>query len=115
MSEGHTNDPLHGITLKMIVEQLVDRHGFEELARRTRIVCFENKPTINSSLKMLRKTDWARAKVERLYLADLKKKRRTERRAAERAAALTRSEAEPAEPSIVSEVLAPGLGTEPKD
>jgi uncharacterized protein (DUF2132 family) len=61
-------DPLHGITLKMIVTQLVDRYGWEELGRRINIRCFSNDPSINSCLKFLRKTAWAREKVEALYL-----------------------------------------------
>ena len=62
------NNPLHGITLKMIVEQLVETYGWEELAVRIRINCFYENPSISSSLKFLRKTPWARAKVEALYL-----------------------------------------------
>lgn len=63
------NNPLHSITLKMIVEQLVETYGWEELAVRIRINCFYENPSINSSLKFLRKTLWARTKVEELYLA----------------------------------------------
>ncbi|MBL1141569.1 MAG: DUF2132 domain-containing protein [Proteobacteria bacterium] len=61
-------DPLHGITLKMIVTQLVEKYGWEELGRHITINCFTNDPDISSSLKFLRKTDWARKKVETLYL-----------------------------------------------
>lgn len=61
-------DPLHGITLKMIVNQLVDKYGWEELAKQIQIKCFSNNPSINSSLKFLRKTPWAREKVEQLFL-----------------------------------------------
>ena len=61
-------DPLHGITLKMIVTQLEEKYGWEELGRRIKIKCFTNDPSINSSLKFLRKTPWAREKVEALYL-----------------------------------------------
>ena len=61
-------DPLHGITLKMIVTQLEEKYGWEELGRRINIKCFTNEPSINSSLKFLRKTPWAREKVEALYL-----------------------------------------------
>lgn len=61
-------DPLHGITLKAIVTQLVDHYGWEELARRINIKCFSNEPSINSSLKFLRKMPWARKAVETLYL-----------------------------------------------
>lgn len=61
-------DPLHGITLKTIVTKLVEEYGFEELGRRIKINCFISEPSINSSLKFLRKTPWAREKVEALYL-----------------------------------------------
>ncbi len=59
---------LHGITLKMILERLVDQIGWQEMGRRVRVNCFLDKPTINSSLKLLRKTPWAREQVEELYL-----------------------------------------------
>ncbi len=62
-------DPLHGITLKMIVTQLEEIYGWEELGRRIKIKCFTNNPSVNSSLKFLRKTPWAREKVEALYLS----------------------------------------------
>lgn len=62
------NNPLHGITLQKIVEELVTRHGFEELGRLIPVRCFTHEPSIASSLKFLRKTEWARSKVERLYL-----------------------------------------------
>jgi len=61
-------DPLHGITLKMIVTRLEKKYGWEELGCRIKIKCFTNDPSINSSLKFLRKTPWAREKVEALYL-----------------------------------------------
>ena len=61
-------DPLHGITLKMIVEHLVDRYGWDGLGERIEIRCFTHDPSVQSSLKFLRKTPWARAKVESLYL-----------------------------------------------
>lgn len=64
----HPNDPLHGITLQMILEVLVEKFGWEELAERIPINCFSHEPSITSSLKFLRKTPWARAKVEALYL-----------------------------------------------
>ena len=63
-------DPLHGVTLKMIVTQLEERYGWEELGKRINIKCFTSNPSINSSLKFLRKTPWAREKVEALYLKD---------------------------------------------
>ena len=63
-----TTDPLHGITLKAILEQLIAHYGWEELDKRIRINCFSINPSINSSLKFLRKTPWARTKVEELYI-----------------------------------------------
>jgi len=63
-----TTDPLHGITLKAILEQLYEQYGWEELTNRIRINCFYENPSINSSLKFLRKTPWARTKVEELYI-----------------------------------------------
>ena len=68
MTKPAAQDPLHGITLKMIVTELEERFGWEELGRRIRIKCFTNDPSLNSSLKFLRKTPWAREKVEQLYL-----------------------------------------------
>ena len=64
----HPNDPLHGVTLEMVVTQLVERYGWEELGRRINIKCFTNDPSISSSLKFLRRTPWARQKVEALYI-----------------------------------------------
>lgn len=74
MSEQHANNPLHGITLKMILESLVENYGWKELSQRIEIRCFYNDPTVNSSLKFLRKTPWARKKVEELYLSMIKAK-----------------------------------------
>ncbi len=68
MNQSQPNNPLHGITLKAILEYLVAEYGWERLGERINIDSFRNEPSINSSLKFLRKTDWARAKVERLYL-----------------------------------------------
>jgi len=62
------NDPLHSKTLEFIVEALVDHYGWEELGYRIKINCFTNNPSVKSSLKFLRKTPWARKKVEDLYL-----------------------------------------------
>jgi uncharacterized protein (DUF2132 family) len=62
------NNPLHGKTLQMIVEQLYDHYGWKGLAERININCFKENPSIKSSLTFLRKTDWARKKVEDLYL-----------------------------------------------
>lgn len=61
------NNPLHGITLKTQVEELVEKFGWKELGEKIRIDCFNNNPSINSSLKFLRKTEWARTKVEDYY------------------------------------------------
>lgn len=63
-----TNNPLHGITLETIITQLVEHYGWEELGARIKIRCFTEDPSIKSSLRFLRKTDWAREKVEYLYL-----------------------------------------------
>ncbi len=68
-----SNDPLHGKPLKEIVEQLVRFYGFDTLAELININCFKDNPSINSSLKFLRKTDWARKKVEELYVSSLPK------------------------------------------
>ena len=61
-------DPLHGVTLELLLTRLVERYGWEELGRRIRIKCFTSDPSIASSLKFLRRTPWARQKVETLYL-----------------------------------------------
>ena len=68
-----SNDPLHGKSLKAILEQLVAFYGFDTLAELINIKCFKENPSINSSLKFLRKTDWARKKVEELYVKTLPK------------------------------------------
>ena len=75
-----SKDPLHGVTLEMILERLVERFGWEELGKDVKIKCFSINPSIKSSLKFLRKTPWARKKVEQLYVA-------SERLKAEEAAA----------------------------
>lgn len=65
----HTSkDPLHGVTLEMQVNALVDRYGWQQLAKLININCFKNDPSVKSSLKFLRRTPWARAEVEALYL-----------------------------------------------
>jgi uncharacterized protein (DUF2132 family) len=69
MTTSGNKDPLHGITLEVIVTELVARHGWEELGRRIAIRCFTLDPSIKSSLTFLRRTPWARKKVEELYLA----------------------------------------------
>ncbi len=69
MSKEQSNDPLHGVTLEMIITNLVDHYGWDGLAVRVNINCFKNDPSIKSSLKYLRKTQWARDKVEALYIS----------------------------------------------
>ena len=59
---------MHGVTLEMVVTRLLEKYGWEELGRRINIKCFTSDPSIKSSLKFLRKTPWARQKVEALYL-----------------------------------------------
>lgn len=71
--DSQPNNPLHGVKLAEIVEFLVDHYGWEELWRRIRINCFQSNPSVKSSLKFLRRTPWAREKVEYLYLKTLKK------------------------------------------
>jgi uncharacterized protein (DUF2132 family) len=68
-----SNDPLHGITLQKIVEDLVSFYGFDTLGELIRIRCFTTNPSIKSSLTFLRKTDWARKQVEDLYVRTLPK------------------------------------------
>lgn len=68
MSSEQPRNPLHGVTLEAMLEQLVARHGWDGLAREIDIRCFTHDPSIKSSLRFLRKTPWARAKVEALYL-----------------------------------------------
>lgn len=68
-----SNDPLHGITLQKIVEQLVDYYGFNDLNERFNMKCFKENPSIKSTVNFLRKTEWARKKIEVLYLRTLPK------------------------------------------
>jgi uncharacterized protein (DUF2132 family) len=68
-----SNDPLHGKTLEYIVRFLVGHFGWEELSKRIRINCFAKDPSVNSTLTFLRKTPWARKKVEDLYISVIKK------------------------------------------
>lgn len=67
MTHPRSSDPLHGVTLEMILLHLVERYGWEELGRAISIRCFQLDPSIKSSLTFLRRTPWARAKVEELY------------------------------------------------
>lgn len=69
MNEQQPNDPLHGITLEQIVSSLVEHYGWNELGNRIDIRCFNSDPSVKSSLNFLRKTPWARKKVENLYIA----------------------------------------------
>ncbi|GGA73806.1 hypothetical protein GCM10008015_13060 [Flavobacterium palustre] len=73
MEKQTSNDPLHGKTLKAILEKLVDFYGFDTLGELIKIKCFNDNPSIKSSLTFLRKTDWARKKVEELYIKSLPK------------------------------------------
>jgi len=69
--ESHSSNPLHGIALETIVTQLVERHGWDELARLIPIRCFLYDPSIKSTLTFLRKTPWARTRVENMFLSEL--------------------------------------------
>ena len=69
-------NPLHGLTLEAIVTALVAHYGWQELGRRIALRCFTSEPSVSSSLKFLRKTPWAREKVEGLYLFMLREQRR---------------------------------------
>lgn len=71
MNEKQANNPLHGVKLVDILEFLVSKFGWEELGEQINIRCFTHNPSINSSLKFLRKTPWAREKVEQLYLKNI--------------------------------------------
>jgi uncharacterized protein (DUF2132 family) len=68
MTQRPSNDPLHGVTLETVLTRLVARYGWTELGRRIDIRCFNYDPSIKSSLQFLRKTPWARKKVEELYV-----------------------------------------------
>jgi len=73
MTNAHPQDPLHGVTLEIILTRLVEKYGWQELGRRIPIKCFTDAPSIKSSLKFLRRTPWARKKVEELYLRSTKR------------------------------------------
>jgi uncharacterized protein (DUF2132 family) len=68
MNQPRRTDPLHGVTLQAMIEHLVERYGWAGLGKRIDIRCFTQDPSVTSSLKFLRRTPWARAKVESLYL-----------------------------------------------
>jgi uncharacterized protein (DUF2132 family) len=74
-------NPLHGVTLEAMLETLVAHFGWPELGRRVPIRCFLSEPSVASSLKFLRKTPWARAKVDSLYLYLLREQKRADRAA----------------------------------
>ncbi len=71
-SPSHPRDPLHGVTLEKILNELVQRHGWSEMARRIPVRCFQFNPSVKSSLTFLRKTPWARKKVEDWFVGEMK-------------------------------------------
>ncbi|MCK5814674.1 MAG: DUF2132 domain-containing protein [Flavobacteriaceae bacterium] len=71
MTQSQPNNPLHGVKLAEMLQYLVSEYGWEELNKRIKINCFKSNPSIKSSLKFLRRTPWAREKVERLYLRSI--------------------------------------------
>jgi len=79
MADQQTHDLLHGVTLVQIINYLVECYGWEKLGQWIKIQCFNVNPTVNSSLKFLRRTPWARAKVEALYVTTRKNKLKRER------------------------------------
>ena len=72
--EQQPNNPLHGIKLEQIINDLVAHYGWEYMGHVVKINCFSSNPTVNSSLKFLRRTPWARTKVENMYLNMLEQK-----------------------------------------
>lgn len=72
MADKQVNNPLHGVTLEQVLNHLVERYGWVEMGKMIEIRCFNVDPSVQSSLKFLRKTPWARAKVEALYLRSIK-------------------------------------------
>jgi len=74
MSETQPHNPLHSITLKAILTELVEKYGWQTLGQHINVRCFTHDPSINSSLTFLRKTPWARTKLEALYLKSIPKK-----------------------------------------
>ena len=73
MNNTQSNNPLHGVTLEAILSHLVEQYGWEDMGERINIRCFQLDPSIKSSLTFLRKTPWAREKVERMYVKSLSK------------------------------------------
>jgi uncharacterized protein (DUF2132 family) len=78
-SDDQKHNPLHGVTLERMLQELVDHFGWETMAQRIKIRCFSSDPSIASSLKFLRKTPWAREKVEGMYLFMLREQARIKR------------------------------------
>jgi uncharacterized protein (DUF2132 family) len=76
MAGTQANNPLHGVTLEQIINELVACHGWDGLAQAVRIRCFTHDPSVTSSLKFLRRMPWARAQVEALYIAMLDQRER---------------------------------------
>ncbi len=72
MSNQQPNNPLHGITLEQIINSLVEHYGWNKLGKLINIRCFKSDPSVKSSLKFLRKTPWARTKIEELFIATKK-------------------------------------------
>jgi uncharacterized protein (DUF2132 family) len=83
--ERQAKNPLHGITLERMLTELVDEIGWERMGQRINIRCFTQDPSISSSLRFLRKTPWAREKVESMYLFLLRERARQQRREADAA------------------------------
>ena len=73
------NNPLHGLTLQAILTELVEHYGWEELSYMVNINCFKSDPSIKSSLKFLRKTEWAKVRVENIYLKLQRHKEKAEK------------------------------------
>lgn len=73
MANEQAKNPLHGITLEQLVTKLAEHYGWESLAEKVSVNCFKNDPSVKSSLKFLRKTPWAREKVEQLYISTFSK------------------------------------------
>ncbi len=83
-SQEQPRNPLHGLTLERILTDLVDYYGWRELGRRIPVRCFNSDPSISSSLKFLRKTPWAREKVEQLYVQTQREYERLQQRSTSR-------------------------------
>jgi uncharacterized protein (DUF2132 family) len=75
-TEQHPKDPLHGVTLERMLNELVSHYGWDAMGKRIAIRCFTSDPSVPSSLKFLRKTPWAREKVEAMYLSMLRERAR---------------------------------------